>query len=356
MNESPNPERYEVRRLDDRTDGVDRWRRLVSGHDLATPYHTLAWKRSVERTFGYDQAYCRVVDTATGEDVAAVPGFETPETFATSLTNPFCEYGYPLLADGADPGPVLDALRRDAGPRERVLLKESPLSGVTGYREAGYGGIETGVTHRVPADAEFERLRADVLADSLTRRARRARQEGVVVRPGEDLDAFHRVYRETMARHGSPQFPVEFFRSLRSAFGDAFHYHVAETEDGDGPVAGLISLSADDSLHLLINGAVRRTDRVSPNPLLYLSVLESACGGSYDVVDFGRTEPGSGVDEFKSLFDGAVLPLVTFVAPPRHVGTASVSGYKRLAPLARLATPVITHPSVGPRLKRRIHE
>jgi len=353
MNGCPDPKRYEVQRLGDRT---DQWRRIVSGHDLATPYHTLAWKQSIERTFDYEPAYRLVVNAATGEAVAAVPGFETPETLATALTNPFCEYGFPLIVEGVDSKPVLQALRRDAGPRERVVLKESPFSGVTGYRDAQYGGIETGVTHRVPSDVEFERLQADILADSLTRRARLAREAGVVVRPDEDLDAFHRLYRDTVARLGSPQFPVEFFRALRSAFGDAFHYHVAEAKDRDEPLAGLISLSAGDSLHLLINGAVRRSDGVSPNPHLYLSVLESACAGTYSVVDFGRTEPGSGVDEFKSLFDGAVLPLVAFVAPPRHVGTASVSGYKRLAPLARFASPVITHPSVGPRLKRRIHE
>lgn len=354
MNGRSDPERYVLSRLDARPDRVDEWRRLVSGHELTTPYHTLAWKRSIEQAFGYEPAYRLVLDRTTGDAVAAVPGFETPERLATSLKNPFCEFGFPLIVDGVEPTAVLDTVKRDARARQRVVIKECPFSGVRGYRETGYGGIETGVTHRVPVDLRFERLQKDVLANSLTRRARIGRERGVVVRTGEDLDTYHRLYRDTMARLGSPQFPVEFFQSLRSEFGDAFHYHVAETDDG--PVAGLVSLSEGGSLHLLSNASVRRSDGVSPNPLLYLSVLEMACDTEYNIVDFGRTEPESGVDEFKSLFNGKVLPLVAFVAPPRHTRSASVSGYKRLAPLSRLASPVITHPAVGPRLKRRIHE
>lgn len=348
----PAPEAYESRRLATE-DGLDaRWDSFVSTHDRATPYHTLAWRRALEQVFGYEPDFRLVVDERD-EVVAAVPGFRTSDLVGHTVVNPFCEYGYPLLAEGADPEPVLEALRPESSRVTRIV-KESPLSAVSGYRPAGYGGIQTGVTHRVDVSVAFEQLSENLLADSLSRRARLAREADLSVDDDGDLEQYHRLYRETMARLGSPQFPPSFFPTLKREFGDAFRYWAA-TVDGD-TVGGVVGLAHGDTLCLLSNAAVRDADHVSPNPLLYLSILSAACSGDRTVVDFGRTEPGSGVDEFKSLFDGRVLPLVSFVTPPRAVESASVSGYKRLAPVARLASPVITHPAVGPRLKRVIHE
>jgi len=358
MSDRLNGDSYVVARVGAETGLADRWRAVVADHDRATPFHTLAWRRVIKRTFDYEPAHRLVLDADTDKPIAAVPGFETPETLGATYKNPFCEYGYPLLAEGVqsdgDAVGVLDAIAADSRDGVAVVVKECPVSSITGYYEAEYGGIETGVTHRVSTDLAFGRLRGDVVDKSLRRRARLAREEGLVVRPSADLDAYYERYRETMERLGSPQFPQDFFRALRSAFGESFHYHVVEA---DGRVvAGLISLSCGDSWHLLSNASERRPNAVSPNPLLYLSMLESACEGDTDVVDFGRTEPESGVDRFKSLFNGSVHPLVSFVAPPRKAKVASVSGYKRLAPLTRLVSPLITHPAVGPRLKRRIHE
>ncbi|WP_436932529.1 GNAT family N-acetyltransferase [Halosimplex halobium] len=344
--------RYSVDLLDD-TGCDSRWTEFVAAHDHATPYHTLAWKQAIKETFSYDPAY-RLVTDAEGSVVGAIPGFKLPETVGTSLKNPFCEYGFPLVASGVDPREVLEAVGGNVGGTRVAIIKDCPFSGVAGYSAAGYGGVETGITHRLDVSVEFDRLLEDVFDDSLRRTVDRKGEVDAIIEQSDDVAAYYPVYVETMQRLGSPQFPAGFFESLRDAFGADFHYYTA-TIDGE-TVGGLIVLTGGDGRYILSNAAVRQSGAPSYNALLYASAVEKACETDCRVIDFGRSEPGSGVDQFKSQFGGTTFRLVSFVTPSRHVGRADVSGYKRLAPITRMLSPVITHPAVGPELKRRIHE
>jgi hypothetical protein len=337
-------------------DGVaDEYAAFVDDHPASTAFHTLAWRRAVGTGVGYEPAYRLVRSEAReGEAVAAVPAFRVHEPVGRSRTNPFCEYGYPLVAEGTDPVAVLETLADPPGRLGAVVLKESPQSGIGGYSEAGYGGVETGLTVRLSLDAPFDRLRSDVFANELRRNATRARDRGVTVVESDDHAAFHELYVDTMRRLGSPQLPPGFVRALARAFGDAFGLHVAML-DGE-PVAGLVSLVHDGTCHLLLNGADRGSEDAGANHLLYLDRIERAAESGCEVVDFGRTEPGSGVHTFKRQFGGREVPLASFVTPPGRTGRADVSGLKALAPVTRALAPIVTHPAIGPRLKRLLHE
>jgi len=344
---------YSVDHLGETEAGHVRWSEFVTAHDSATPYHSLAWKQTIEDTFGYDPAY-RLVTESGGNVVGAVPGFELPEMVGTSLKNPFCEYGFPLVASMVDPRKVLEAIGDHIGGTCAAIVKDCSFSGVAGYSAEGYGGVETGVTHRLDVSVEFHRLLEDVFDDSLRRTVDHADDVDATIKRSDDIAAYYPVYVETMQRLGSPQFPPGFFESLRNTFGSDFHYHAA-TVDGE-TVGGLVSLARGDEWYVLSNAAVRQSSSPSYNALLYASAVEEGCETDCAIVDFGRSEPGSGVDRFKSQFGGTTFRLVSFVKPPRYVGRADVSGYKRLAPVTRMLSPVITHPMVGPELKRRIHE
>lgn len=331
------------------------WEAFVSTHPLATPFHTLAWKRSVCEAFDYRPAYRTLCDD--GDIVAAVPGFECPELMGATVVNPFCEYGFPLVdgtARAATTEAVLESLRESASGRRPVLLKDADWTGVVGYASAGFGAVETGVTRRLALDGDFEELAEHVFDRTLRRNVERARQEGVRVEETTDVDAFYERYLDAMRRHGSPQFPKAFFEALVAAFDERCSILLARY-DGR-PIAGLLSLDHGDGRYLLANGSDSDYWHLRPNDVLYWEAVERACARGYEVVDFGRTEPGSGIDRFKERFGGTVEPLTTMVSPPDKAGRASVSGYRRLAALTRRLSPVVTHSKIGPRLKEWIHE
>jgi hypothetical protein len=55
--------------------------------------------------------------------------------------------------------------------------------------------------------------------------------------------------------------------------------------------------------------SLRRYNRLSPNMLLYWSVLEFACQRGFRVFDFGRSSPDSGPFRFKAQWGAAPVPL-----------------------------------------------
>lgn len=329
------------------------YEQFVSDHPARTAFHRLAWKQAIERTFDYEPAYRVVLNAASGEVVGAIPGFGIQRMLASSHRNPFCEYGFPLVAEDTWAEPVLAALAEETnsiGPR---IIKDVSFSGVSGYRAAGYGGVDTGVTYRLPLAPGFDRLRETAFDPELRRAVRQATRAGLAFELADGIDGFHRLYQDTMRRLGSPPFPQAFFQALKDTFQEDCRLWMVR--DGE-PVAGVLALRTNGTCHLLVNGSNRDHFPDRPNHLLYTRVIEQLAGTRTDIVDFGRTDPDSGVADFKDLFGATPVRLASFAHPPDFVGRANVSGLKQLAPMTRLVGPALTHPIVGPRLKELIAE
>lgn len=325
----------------------------LKNHPDATPFHTLAWRQAVDRSFDYTPSYRVFFAADTTDIVAAVPGFQVPELVGTSFKNPFCEYGYPLILDSGLTDAVLSAITQDEGWFDTTVLKDAGFTGISGYAQAGFGAIETGVTYRLPIGTDTERIRKTAFDAELRRKIRRAEEAGLRANESNDLDAFYRLYLRTMQRLGSPQFPKKFFEALFEAFGSSCRLWVVTDEE---PIAGVLSLIHNGTCFLLVNGSDPDRFGEFPNHLLYASFIEELAEEHISVIDFGRSEPGSGVAHFKEEYGAISHRLASFVTPARRVNRADVSGYKKLAPVTRLASPLITHPSIGPRLKELVHE
>jgi lipid II:glycine glycyltransferase (peptidoglycan interpeptide bridge formation enzyme) len=268
--------------------------------------------------------------------------------------NPFCEYGFPLIAAGVETASVLATIRETAGNRRTLLLKESDWTRTMGYNEHGFGGVETGRVRRLPLSDSFGELAEHVFDRKLRQNVNKARESGVQIRNVEDVDAFYDLYLAAMRRRGSPQFPRRFFEGLTEEFGEQCSVLLAESEGT--PIAGLLALDYGGRRHLLLNGSDHDYWDLRPNDLLYWHSIQQACERGYDLVDFGRSEAGSGVARFKERFGGHTSRLTTLARPPHRAGAGDVSGYRQLEPIARRLSPVLTHPAVGPRLKEWIHE
>lgn len=325
------------------------WTGFVESRQAATVFHDLGWKRTLERAFDYRSRYRLAYDGR--ELVGVVPGFEVPTLVGTTVTMPFAEYGFPL-AD--DPKPVLSALAASTPMLETRILKEAHWTGTVGYGELGYGGVETGVCLRLAVDRSYESVWEESFASGGRRNVRKAREHELAVREADGFEEYYRLYLETMRRLGSPPFPAEFFTALREELGAAVTVLLAEREGRT--VAGLLAFSWGGTRLIWGNVSTRDAWEAKPNDLLYAEVIRRACESDDSLVDFGRNERDSSVHAFKSQFGGEPSTLTSLVYPPGRTDAASISGYKRAAPLTERLAPVITHGSVGPRLKRWIHE
>lgn len=357
----------------------DRWQRFVTDHPSATVFHTWAWLSAVDAAFGYDPAHHLVYEVGGSEPVAAVPGFSVPGVGGRTTVNPFCEYGFPLLATAdVDVPAVLRTVAADVGPLGARVLKDAGWTGIGGYNQAGFGAVRTGEVIRLDASRPYDEVREASFSGE-ARRCIRSAAGKLTVRPAS-ISEYYPLYLATMRRLGSPQFPESFFRDLAGELGDGLLVFVAErTADpgtaaagesadpdtaaadeaanaDDDPVGGILLLDFDGVRMVWSNASRRAAWDAHPNHRLYAAAIEDACVGDVDVVDFGRSRPGSGVHDFKRQFGGRASPLASFVTPPHRTGRASLEGYGRAAAVAERLSPVVTNPAVGPRLKRYIHE
>ena len=78
---------------------------------------------------------------------------------------------------------------------------------------------------------------------------------------------------------------------------------------GDEPVAAGFLMAFREHARDSVGVVVRRYNRLSPNMLLYWSVLEFACRQGFRVFDFGRSSPDSGTFKFKAQWGAAPVPL-----------------------------------------------
>lgn len=331
---------------------IEAWKRFVSDHPDATPFHSTAWLDTVADTFRYRPESVLLYDE-TGEAVAVVPRFRVLDVTGPSYVNPFCEYGYPLVAEGTDAGDVLAELRESVPIFGASILKDSVWSNIGEYNRSGYGAVVTGSSVRLPVDDAYDVVEEAAFDSEIRRNVRIARRRGLRSKPGTVAE-FYPLYEQTMRRLGSPQFPRSFFENLIAHFGDRAQVLLAEGDDG--PVAGLVCLLGNSMMSLWSNGSDESVWKAKPNHLLYANAIENACHGEQRVVDFGRSRRGSSVERFKIDFGGVAGQLVSYVTPAHRTNRASMDQYADAQRITQHATQLVTHPTAGPRLKELIHE
>lgn len=348
-------EAFTRRRLDEKD--LSDWGSLVRETTLATPFHTAAWLETIATNFDYDTNY--LVWEHEDEIVAGVPLFDVGGLVGRTLVNPFCEYSFPLLKEPASTRRVARDLVNSRYSRQTMHLKEGDWTRNVGYHGAGFGALGTGTVRRLDVRADSSELRNTVFDRSIRKNLKTAEEQGISITTCDEhrrsMDVFYELHLQTVRRKGSPQFPRRFFATLLSTFGDKASLYLANR--GEEPVASLLTLDHDRFRHLYTNASDPDHWDARPNDALYArAVLDASESPTIDIVDFGRSEAGSGVDRFKERFGGSSFPLTTLVSPPHKTRTADVGGLRRLEPLTKRLAPVITHPAVGPRLKELIHE
>src|SRR4051812_27271405 len=83
-----------------------RWNAFVDSHPQGSPFHLLAWKKTIESVFPYQPHYLIALE---GDEVRAVlPLFlvENPVVGRVLLSSPFAVYGG-ILAESADAQEVM---------------------------------------------------------------------------------------------------------------------------------------------------------------------------------------------------------------------------------------------------------
>ena len=281
------------------------WDRFVLDSSAASGYHLTAWRHVIERSFGHRTVYLMVLDDH-GEVHGVLPlVLLASRLFGRFLVSmPFFNYGGVVAGDVAVRGALLDAAVREARTLDasHVELRQMHVLSVSWpYKEHK-------VSMRLSLPNHFQMLWKE-FPSKLRSQIRRPQKEGMVSKVGgaELLDEFYGVFSRNMRDLGTPVYGKKFFASIFEAFPKETAI-CSVSLNGDAIAAGFV-YTFRDVMEVPWASSDRRYDRMSPNMLLYSSVLEYACQQRCRTFDFGRSNVGSGTYRFKEQWGAKPVPL-----------------------------------------------
>lgn len=330
------------------TETVD-WDAFVRSTPGGSPFHLLAWKRVVERTFGHRAHYLMALRGGAVEGV--LPLFEVSGLLGGRglVSVPYGVYGGVCAASpGAGPALVQAAreLARQTGA-SYVELRHRVGQEMDLPTKALY------VTFSRPISSSEERN-----LDDIPRKQRRMTRQGLKhgLRPEfglHHLDRFWSIYAHSVHALGSPVFPRRLFRNIAQEFGK--ECELLTIWKDDAPVSGVLTLFFEDQVLPYYGGALRDALPLAVNDFMYWELLCHAAKAGYRTFDFGRSREGTGAYHFKRHwgFEPVPLPYQYILLDGSHMPDVSPSNPRvRLAVQVWKRLPLPLTKVIGPRLTK----
>jgi FemAB-related protein (PEP-CTERM system-associated) len=280
------------------------WDAYVGTRPEASGYHLWAWRRVFERAFGHRTVYLAALrgDAITG--ILPLVLFRSALFGKFAISLPFVNYGG-IVADDEEAA--------------RALL----TSASEAARTAGCTHLELRhttrrfedlpcKTHKVgmflPIEGDEAALWAG-LDRKVRNQVRKAEKSGLtaVVGGAELLDGFYTVFAENMRDLGTPVYSPRFFREVFAAVPDACR--VFAVRNVGTTVAAGIGYRHGTSIEVPWASSLRAFRALSPNNLMYWSVLKWAAAEGLRVLDFARSTPEEGTFHYKRQWGAEPAPL-----------------------------------------------
>ena len=336
------------------------WDSYVNAHPQSNFYQLSGWKSVIENTYGHKTYYLQAVSeeidersannqfsesasksddyvarkghatdyTGTNDSLARVRGQNSTRIvgilplvhikhflFGNSLISiPFCDLGgvladneaikKGLLFEAVELGKRLAASNieiRNLKTIGNTISKIGERDGRNNERLRARWRSQRG-SHKVRMVMELPDSSSKLMESfksKLRSQIRKPAKEGVETRIGDTelLNDFYRVFAINMKDLGSPVHSKHLFFNLLKAFPDKSKVTVAYHDEK--PVAGSIMLFFRDTVMNPWASFLKSHKKVSPNMLLYWSMLAYACDNGFKYFDFGRCTPGEGTFKFK---------------------------------------------------------
>jgi serine/alanine adding enzyme len=330
-------------------DDHDQWDRYVASSSGSTFCHQASWKSIMTNALGHEALYVAAVDEG-GRWQGILPLVRVRSVLGHYLISlPFLNDGGPLGDSEAQENLVRyaigEAKRSGASLLELRSRDDVPGPLISSYRR---------VSVHLSLPSSREELWSDTLRPKLRAQIRRPGKEGMTFRCGRaELDGFYEVFARNMRDLGTPVLPRKFFELGASSFGTSMLFAAVYTSTGV-PVAGACCLHWRDELEVTWASSLREYNRLSPNMLLYASLMEEAIDRGVKVFNFGRSAPDSSTHRFKLQWGGHDVALPwPFWSPHAVVGVPSAENpFYRIATATWRRLPLAITNRLGPVLSR----
>ncbi len=278
--------------LTDVTDGE--WQTLLERCPGATVFHSLEWRDAVEDAFKQLNPFYLALrrDDAV---VGGIPAFIFEPIPGVRLWHamPWNLFGGVLVpeSEAVDVQSVLHVLERLASSHKWCEIRWTfPPGRFEAYDDVFVGYDRTDhFTHILRTDRDVDSVWTayNKRVRGAVRKAARSGVEVVDTSALLDLRLFYEMYLRTVRRLGGTPKP---FALLRSLVERGIGCLTVARSDGQ-LIAGLLWLRFNRTVTLWCEASVPAFLKYRPNNAIFHHIIEQACAGEWDCVDFGASPP-----------------------------------------------------------------
>jgi len=286
------------------TEIANEWDQFIASNPLSTPFHSAAWMRALQKTFGYENR--SVYAERHGRITGVLPLFLVSNWIIGRclISTPFADYGgvcaedeesaEALVAHAVEIGVAeevdfLELRHRDAGPWQGFHVRDLYVSFTTELADEPQLQLR-----RLPRDTRYM--------------IRKGEKAGLELRTGVDqLSDFYKLFTLNWRRFGTPVFSRQWLETLVDEFRESAILTMARA--GDRPMSGVLSFLFRDTLFPHYSGAAPDANMLAANNLIYWELMKSAIDQGIRGFDFGRSKKNTGAYQFKAAWNMQVQPL-----------------------------------------------
>jgi FemAB-related protein (PEP-CTERM system-associated) len=280
------------------------WDDYVCQHPLATLFHLTAWKRVIEKTFGFKSRYLFVEED--GKVRGVLPLFLVSSVIQglTLISTPFAVYGGPC-ADNEE----IARLLRQAACRlaEEEAVQYLELRNRQSSSEPRFHTKELYVSFDLELPSDDEQL-MKVFPRDTRYMIRKGQKNGLqAIRDNTQLELFYEIYCRSFHHLGTPVFPRRLFHNFLEEFGR--QCELLTVWQGAKALASVLSFRFRDWILPYFGGSLLEGRPVAANNFMYWEVMKQAMAEGVRFFDFGRSKLGSGAYDFKTQWNMQERPL-----------------------------------------------
>jgi FemAB-related protein (PEP-CTERM system-associated) len=280
------------------------WDEFVRAHPMGSPFHLIAWKKTIEEVYPYKAVYLAVLDSQRITGVLPLFLVRNLAIGKALISTPFGVYGG-ILAD-------------TPASRNALYVHAKALGAALGVdyielRNAFAGQcVEPPNVHRYVTFTQELQPDENTLLQSLPKKTRnlvrKALKTPFSIRYGiRDASRLYDVLSRNMRRLGTPCFPQRYFECLLANFGDMVD--IREVWLDGSVMAASLNFFYQGQMHTYHAAADTRFNALGPNTFMYYDHLRWAGGNGLRSFDFGRSKKDTGVFEFKRHWNTAMREL-----------------------------------------------
>jgi len=274
------------------------WDNMLESVPAATVFHTAAWAKVLQESYGYNPAYFTDMSGLKLKAFVPVMEIESRLTGKRGVSLPFTDFCAPITNGRPPFREVFESIRQHAKASgwRRIELR--------GGQEHLVGAPPSGrhVTHALTLGKPETELAA-ALRDSTRRNIKKAEKSGIEVgfdASSESLHAFYRLHCATRKRHGLPPQPFSFFLRFREHLLTRNLGVVATARYRGIPVASAVFLHFGRIAIYKYGASDPAYRNLRPNNRLMWEAIRRCNAQGFQTFHFGRTEPeNEGLLQFK---------------------------------------------------------